>query len=218
MKKFFLSSFVIAALVVATAFTSCNKNPGEEPVEEPGNVDVALYGTWNRTVTLTFERQPHWFYCNNCIANLFQGVGLNPCNDCIWINETKIENVEWVHEMVFNDNSNFSMFSNELEYVKGAYSTDNGKITINPTNIKGLDSNFEKEWYTKNEMVETFQQLILEGMIDRTDEDIDRKINELFTSSTFSYSVKGDQLTFTNEDEKQEFIRKNCNRNSEKVK
>ena len=97
MKKFFLSSFVIAALVVATAFTSCNKNHDKNPGEEPGNVDVALYGTWNRTVT----------------------------------------------------------------------------------------------------------------MIDRTDEDIERKINELFTSSTFSYSVKGDQLTFTNEDEKQEFIRKN---------
>ena len=193
------------AMVLVFTFVGCDLGSNNN-----GSIDGAINGTWSRSVILTSEQSPHWKYCNNCIANLFQGGGLNPCDDCIWIDETTTVNVKWEHELAFNENSSFTMSSNGTHYVKGTYSTNNGKITINPIYHRGLDSsNFEKEWYSKNEMEKAFKLLRSEGMLEGTDEDIDRKINDLFTSSTSGYSVKDNTLTITIEDEKQKFIRKN---------
>jgi len=202
-KRFWLVMLVMALVFGMTVFGCDIDGNGK------GNLDGNIDGVWFRAVNLTSEQPPHWIYCNNSIAILFQGGGLNPCNDCVWINETRTVTTEWVHELVFNDNRNFTMLSNETQYVKGTYSTNNGIITINPTHRKGLDSNFEKEWYSKNEMEEAFILLRSEGILGATDEDIERKLNDMYTSSTSYYSVKGNKLSISLEDEPQTFIKKN---------
>jgi hypothetical protein len=201
-KRFWLRMFVIV-LVFGITVVGCD-------IDDNGNgngtVNGDLNGIWSRTVISTSEQPPHWQYCDNTIAILFQGGGLTPCDECIWIDETRTITFEWVHEFVINDDCSFTMSTNEIPYMKGTYSTNDGKITIKPTHTSRLNASFEEKWYDKNEIEAAYRVLLSE---EYTDEQIARRVNASFSSSTSSYFVKGNALTITKEDEKQTFTRKN---------
>ena len=169
-------------------------------------VDGALYGTWSRTVILISEFPPHWKYCHNCIANSFQGGSLTPCDDCIWINETTNVTIEWVHELTFNDDNIFTMSTNGNQYIKGTYYTNNNKITKTPSHNVGPFGS--REFHSKNEMEVLYKTLLDEGLLDGTGEDIGRRLNHMFASSTSGYSIKGNTLKITIDDETQKYNRK----------
>ena len=96
-------------------------------------------------------------------------------------------------ELKFN-NGNFE-FS---EYQKGTYTTSGGNITMTPTYI------YEKsKWNTKDEMRTILQE---EGLMHN--KDIEEMLNQMFSSQTGPYVIKGgtliiifdDTITFTKSD------------------
>jgi len=197
-KRFGLGLLVMALVFGMTVF-SCD-------IDGNSNIDGALYGTWSRTVILTSEFPPHWKFCDNCIANSFQGGGLTPCDDCIWVNETKNITFEWVYELTFYDGNIFKYSTNGNKYIKGTYSTNNNKITKTPSHNVGPFGS--TELFSKNEMKILYKALVDEGLIEATDEEIVNRLNHLFASSTSGYSVEGNTLKITIDDETQKYNRK----------
>ena len=211
-KRFWLGMLVMVLVLGITVF-SCDIDGidnGNENGTENGNENVALNGTWAGKEIIEWSIGPHWRYCYNFVFG--EGCDFPFCNDCIWVDKTESGTSENIHELALNNDGTFKISRSGYPYMKGTFSTNSGKITMNPTHYSGWDFSFglmvwmdssDPPWYSKNEV----KKEIIAGndaltSIDELDEliliGIGKTVNDLFSSSTSGYFVKNNTLTINN--------------------
>ena len=197
-KRFWLG---ILVMVFGMAVIGCDIDDNGNGIEN-GKGNVALNGTWSGKEIVEWSTGPHWRHCYNFAFG--EGCDFPLCNDCIWVDKTEYGSSEIEHEIILNNDGIFRMSMGGFPYVKGTYSANNDKITINPSHYSGwnfhfglmiwMDSSnspwynkneFEAEWITCNDDSTSIEQLAIIGDL----------VNDLFASSTSNYSVRGDILT-----------------------
>jgi len=108
-------------------------------------------------------------------------------------------------EYTFN-NGNFESSMNKVSMQRGTYTTNNGKITINETHIYGgwLDtlgfSGLEAKWYTKNEFITVFRNL-LTGYGIFTESQINEFVRQAMQILSYTYSVDANILILSSEEQ-----------------
>ena len=201
---------LVMVLVFGITVVGCNiddNGNGTENGNGNGNGNVVLNGTWAGTEIIEWSTGPHWRYCYNFIFG--EGCDFPFCNDCIWVDKTEYGTSENRHELALNNDGTFKISRGNYPYMKGTFSTNSGKIAMNPTHYSGLDFPFgfmvwmdsiDPPWYSKNEMeteiianidaLTSIEEYILIG--------VGKTVNDLFASSTSGYFVKGNTLTINN--------------------
>ena len=208
--KRFLFGMLVIVLVFGMTVVGCDIDGIDNGNENGngngnGNSNVALNGKWVGTETVYWSIGPHWRICDNYIRN---ECALPPmCNDCTWIDKTENGTSEVVHELLLNNDGNFIMLRGGYPYMKGTFSTNSEKITMNPSHYSGWDFPFglmvwmdssDPPWFSKNEVE---RELIADNSFPTSSEQlayIANMVNDLFTSSTSGYSVKDNILTVKN--------------------
>ena len=116
-------------------------------------------------------------------------------------------------ELKLND-GNFEMSPNGSPYMKGTYTTNGNNMTLTPTHLHGHGTTFadwglESKWYTKSELKEAMKtaaiaQAEAAGLTDaelaaygaELDALFDNGLSDAFATTTVTYSVNGNTLTF----------------------
>jgi hypothetical protein len=95
-------------------------------------------------------------------------------------------NGTWVDgdEKIKFDNGDFSIYGDNVEFVRGTYETDDGKLTMTVTEV-----NVEDEWCTKTQY--EAKKPTLGVLADY--------YGGLFETETVKYSIDGNKLTLTDE-------------------
>jgi len=216
--KRFVLEILIIALVFGITFVGCDINGNDNG---NGVADMSLNGIWTGTEIINWSTGPHWRFCENFMKN---GCDFPLCNDCVWIDKTEHGIFESKLELILSDGANFRMSKNGFPYIKGTYSADGSKLIINPSHHSGWNYSFglmiwmddlDSTWYTKNEFEAEWLATNDASTSSEQRAIIADIVNDLFATSTSSYSVKGNTLTIANwafnegDIEKQTFTKSN---------
>lgn len=112
------------------------------------------------------------------------------------------------------DNGNFTASIDNVEYMKGTYSTSGSNLTMTVTQINGaiygenatMMGLSTSKWYTEQEFKSTLIQFLVSngnGLVTQSQVEamFDEQFSDIFGSQTCTYSLSGNTLTLTFEGE-----------------
>jgi hypothetical protein len=103
-------------------------------------------------------------------------------------------------EITFNSNGTYEASVDGTPLMKGNYSTSGNRATTTTTHVHGAMwyGLLESKWYTKAEFKQSFIGMFMP----------DSDVNELFRTSTGTFSISGNKLTMTENGQTSTYTRK----------
>ena len=174
-KENFWFGMLVMVLAFGMMVVGCNNDPTDK------STDSMLNGTWIGTGGTSSETRPYQVITDET-GKIISWI--DPWTGEMISGEPPAGAGERVTELEaklkFN-NGNFEYSVDGILFMKGSYTTNAGKLTLNPTHYYGEFFGLESKWYSKNELKTLFP-----------DEDIDGQFSQI----TSNYSVSSNTLIY----------------------